>query len=343
MKFCYRWGLLVVVLALSLPVILTGCGGGSEVAGPHGSMTLSVHFPPLPQGGDKVLPSALMSVVIDILDPTQSGNPPKVDAVVLNRPDSSGGSVTVNVPDVGVGETLIKARGFDALDGGGKLIIIASTTCTVELNKTASVTMTMDPTTTTIILSGSSSVLVSKTALLSASATDIDGNPMANPTFGWKSSDDAVATVVPYTGTAALKTGGLKQATVTGVTRGKVTITVTDTISGAEATMDMDVNPDIDEVVVDPTIQTVNKDKTFKLTAKAFSGSTEITNVDFSFTSENSDVASAVKSSTVDNEATVGGVSPGKTRIEVTQPYTGAKAYCDVTVTANGSIDITIE
>ena len=343
MKSAHVCVLLGILIVLSLSVSLTGCGGGSGASGPTGSMTFAVNFPPLPKSGSKVLPSALNSVVIDILDNTKPDHPAKVGPVLLNRSDHPGSPVVVDVPDVAVGDTLIKARGYAGLSGGGKLIIIASTTCMVEVNKTVLVSMTMGTTTTTIMISGSNHVVVGKTEVLSASATDIQGDPITSPKFTWASSDEGIATVVPGAKSGGSKPVGGMPATVTGVAAGKVTITVTDDVSGATSTLDMDVYPDIDEIVLDPISQSVNKDKTFTLTAKAFSGSTEITDVDFTFTSENSDVASVVKSSTLNNEATVTGVALGTTRIKVTQPFTSTEAFCDVTVTETGGVHIVID
>ena len=76
MKSGYLGVTIALLLVLSFSVSLTGCGGGggSELAGPKGSMSFAVNFPPLPKSNSKVLPSVLMSVVIDILDADKAGN-----------------------------------------------------------------------------------------------------------------------------------------------------------------------------------------------------------------------------------------------------------------------------
>lgn len=335
---------IAVLLTLTALTALsfTGCGGGGT-AGPSGSMSFAVNFPPLPTG-DKVLPNALNSIVIDILDDTQESKPAKVSPVVLNRPSPTGGQVRTTVPNVGIGPTLIKARGYDGENGTGQLIIIASATCEVLLNDTVQVTLTMGTTTTTIILTGPASVLVGAEATLRASATDVNGDPITNPDLDWSSSNESILTVTPDDiAPAGSKNGYSKTATVTGIARGTATVTVEDKVSGAQVTTDIDVNPNISSVTVDPDQVTVNQDKTAALTAAAFSGSTEITNVDFSFESEDEEVATVTENALDKTKATVTGVAEGETRIKVTQPYTTASAYCQVRVTATGDIDIVIE
>lgn len=322
--------LLITVAVLTL-TLLAGCGGGGagdSVSG-NGAMTFRVTFPPLPEISPAYIPGPLMSLGIDILD---AGTLlPKVPRQIVNRPSRAGGVVTVDVPDVHIGPTLIKVLGYDGDDCKGAVICQAETTCTVTLNTTTSVPLTLASTPYSLGITGSHHVTETLTTDLTGTAYDVESNIVAG-TLVWESTDPAVASVDPDTGV------------VTGVAPGTCAIRLRETTQDLVKTWGMQVDPYVTSIGITPSLVVVNQGKTAGLTAVAYNGTTPVPDVDIKFTSLNPAVVSVVKTGL--NTATITGEaeSASPVTIRASLDYLpGMEADTNVTVTALGGIGIVID
>jgi len=344
--------LLVLAVVAVVAVALCGCGGGGGTGGRDGvgALHFSVKFPPLPAGGvgPAYLPPALNSLVIEVFDP---GPPetPKCDPIIINRPSPEGGVVNVNIPDIHIGNTRLRIRGYDGLDGTGTVICDAKADLIVYPNDTADVNMTMATTVVRIEVSGPTSVLIGSNVGLYATGYDVDDNIVLTASFNWSSLNDSLATVDEL-------------GQVTGVARGDTQIKVEEAKGYAPAAYhDMAVNPAIDRVEIttvgDPFLPasirpaggtptadlTLNIYQLQKIVAKCYVGNTEITDVPITFTSDAPATVSVTPDATDSPDATLEALlEGGPVTITATQPYTPATAKFTVQVTATGGIDVHI-
>ncbi|MEN6546188.1 MAG: Ig-like domain-containing protein [Armatimonadia bacterium] len=316
------------VLALAL---LAGCGGGGggTSTGSAGSMSFRVTFPPLAEISPAHIPGPLMSLGLDIIDPdTQL---PKVERVIVNRPSPAGGVVNVTVSDVHTGPTKVVCKGYEKEDCSGIVIAYAETVCTVNLNQTVPIVLTLNNTVHHLGITGQNWVVADSSTDLTGTAYDVE-NGIVSATLAWSSLDNTKATVDPDTGT------------VTGVAPGSVTIRLRDTGTGITKDFAVTVEPLIIELAVSPaSTQHLNIGETLDLTATACDSSGTVPGVDISFAAM--DTAKLSVSKTGVNTATVTAlaesVSPTQVKAFVTH-QTDVTAYADFVITSNGGIHVDI-
>ncbi|MEN6304090.1 MAG: Ig-like domain-containing protein [Armatimonadia bacterium] len=326
----FRSGLLICI-ALAV-ILLAGCGGGgggTTSTGSSGSMSFRVTFPPLPEVSTAHIPGPLMSLGLDIIDPaTQT---PKVERVVINRPSPAGGVVNVTVPDVHTGPTKVVCKGYEQENCAGIVIAYAETVCTVNLNQTVPIVLTLNNTVHHLVINGQKWVVVGSKTDLTGTAYDVEEG-IVSATLVWSSLDTTKATVDPDTGT------------VTGVAPGNVTIRLTDTGSGITKDFMMVVEPVIVSLTIDPTgTHTLNIDQALNLTVTANAASGPVEGIDISFVPNETSKLRVVKTGV--NTATVTALaestSPTPVRVFVTHQPT-VMVYSNFLVTSVGGIGIDI-
>jgi hypothetical protein len=338
----------VLAVLLLVIIMLCGCSGGSGTVGDGmGTLRFSVKFPALPEGQvmPQYLPSALMSLVIEVIDP--GTGLPKCDPIIINRSSPGEEVINVSVDAVHIGPTKLIIKGYDGLDGKGTVICDATTQVDVLPNVSVNVNMTMATTVVRIVVSGAPSVLVGGVANLYATGYDVDNSVVLTAAFAWSSGDTSLATVD--------STGA-----VTGVARGVTDIKVEEAKGNAvPALHNMAVNPNIDRVdiaaVGEPYVVpaqtgptgnpvTINLYQSLDIVAKCYSGDTEITNVPITFTSSDATAVLVSPQSAGSPNATITALQEGgPITITAAQPYTGAEGTLDVTVTALGGIKVSID
>jgi len=322
---------LAVLLALGLLAGCAGGGGGSD----GGSIRFTVTFPPLPSAGGstRYIPPALMSLGIDVLDPDTEEA--KVPRVIVNRPSPEGGTVSVSIPDVHTGDTLLVVKGYDQEDCQGQLICQASTTCTVNLNETAQVPMTMATTVVRVEVSGPAALIRGQIAALTPSGFDIDNSLVVDATFTWTTSN---AGVVALGGAGVPPGSTLQPITAAGV--GTATLTATAVGTAITGSLDIRVFPPPDRVDVQPTERTINQGLSFVISADCYAGETLLPDVPITFTAGTPGIVEIAP--LTDNTARVTATGEGNTVITASQEFSSATGTCAVTVTATGGIDVGI-
>ena len=345
-----RRGVVAGVAVIFCLVLVLGCGGGGQQSATDtGGMEISVTFPPLQEGVQPaVIYGATNSISIDLLDP-DTGNS-VVPRTVINRPDAGGGEVTVSIEDIPAGEWLMLILGWDAEDASGKLVSDAKDMITINTGDTTEKSIVMEGWPYSLVVTASPNpILVDGTAQIVVTPKDVEGNTLLRDfIYKFESSNTGVCTVVgagSSTTTSSISTAATSDphATATGVARGQATITATleaeastssanvdtaqDPVTGS---VDITVNPNVDEVVVDPATCTVNIGETVQITAEARYQGNVVSDIDFSFSSADSSVASVSK--TGQNTADITGESGGQIDVTAAQPYTSASDTCQVTV-----------
>lgn len=351
-----RCAIVGIVVILSI-VLLIGCGGGGEEAvGNTGGMQISVTFPPLEDGVQPaVIYGATNSITVDVVDP-ETGNP-VVPRTVINRPAPQGGQVTVTISDIPAGNWFMIIAGWEEEDGAGKMVSEAAETVEITTGQTTEKSVVMDGWPYTLVVTANPNpILVDQWADILVTPKDVEGNTLLRQfVYSFESSNLDVCTVegsVLPTGERAGLLQAEPQATANGIARGQATITVTLEGEAMPTSADVDtaqdavtgtvvivVDPNVDEVVVEPSTCTLDIDETIGLTATAKYQGNVVEDIDFSFTSADSNIASVTK--TGQNTAEITGVSGGQCGVAAKQPYTSASATCAVTV-PYGSANVVI-
>ncbi|MFP3904590.1 MAG: hypothetical protein ACLFWB_10155, partial [Armatimonadota bacterium] len=329
---------------------VAGCGGGSEdqVAADTGKMQISVRFPAVADGPQPaVIYADTNSITVDIL--ASVGGEPVISRTTINRPDPQGGEVSVTIADIPVGDWILVVRGWELEDGGGKLLSTAQQMVTITTGTTTEKSIVMDGWPYELILTASTNpILVDQRAYLTVTAKDADGNTLLrNFAYTFESSNTGVCTVtddvlVPA-GTSVSPLSTDYDAQVDAVARGQATITATLVGEVAEASADvktaeapvtgsleMIVDPNIDEVVVTPSTAELAIDETVTITAEARYKGGVVEDIVFDFASTDSAIVSV--SQVGDDTAEITGESGGTATVTAAQPYTSASGTCEVTV-----------
>ncbi len=336
------WALALVATAGLL--IVAGCGGGGEgEAAATGGLKFAVNFPPVPDGVEPaVIYQATNSITIDIVDSATGTN--VVAQVVLNRPSPEGGQVTTTIEAIPIGEWLVKVQGWSLEDGLGNLLSRVFDTALILIGQTTTKTMVMEGYPYSIDLFASSNpVLVDEFTGVYATPRAVNGDILlASYQYEWSSSDQNIADLVTN-GPAAVNSAlieGSSQLFI-GIARGTCDIfcqlvhaepsgATTPQQADVVGTLALVVDPNIDEVIVSPDTMELYSGNHADATVTAKYGGSEVTNIEFSFASDNTGVATVTK--TAANTCRVHAVSGGTATVTVTQPYTSASATIAVTV-----------
>ena len=347
---------LVLAIALIAIVgfsILAGCGGGGDAPEAQtGSLAYSVTFPPLPDGVDTaVIYPATNSISIDVIDPADGK--PVVDETMLNRPSPEGGKVTTTIASIPIGTWLVKVKGWSLEDADGNLISKVFDSAVIQGGKTTSKNMVMEGYPFAIdLFTEDSPVVVDELATIYATPKAINGDTLLGDyAYTWASSDTAIA--APYVETAgtaqiAPASDDSAEQVFIGVARGSCEVQCTlvheaDSVEPTQApvvgVLPLVVNPNIDEVIVAPDTMALRSGTSENATATAKYKGNVVSDVDFSFTSGGTEVATVAK--TDEDTCTVTGAGGGTTQITASQPYTSATGTIAVTV-PEGGLDVII-
>ena len=215
---------LLTSLSLSL-IVLAGCGGSAPVA-ETGSARFVVIWPE----PSRLIPAAAQSIKLTVVGSDTQER-------LVPRPPAGVNQSVVTFTGLVRGNYNVTATAYPNSDGTGTVQATGSVGVTIFFNQTTSASLTMGTTITQVALSpDTASINSTDTQAVTGSAKDASGSVvLTDPAaWSWTSSDPTLATVTA--------TGN--PATVTGVKRGTVTITGTETESGKSATMTLTVLPD---------------------------------------------------------------------------------------------------
>ena len=209
---------LVCLMAL---LTFVGCGGGdskvSSSSGAIGRASVKLEWPK----STRLVPVSSNSVKITV---TKNGT--KVAEQTLPRP-VLGGTSTANFTDIPVGSVLITATAFPNQDGTGTAQATASTIASIASGENAPVSITMASTVARIDLSSTTNLLPTGSTLqIIATARDVQNNVVLTSATrqAWASTIPAIASV---------DSNGI----VIGISSGIAEIKLTDTESGATASI----------------------------------------------------------------------------------------------------------
>ena len=335
---------LFMLLTGCILLAAAGCGGGGDAhrAANTGNFSIAVVFPPLQEAEVRpaVIYTGTQSITVDILDQTTKQN--VVPQKTLNSPSPLGGKVNATITPVPVGTWLLLVQGWEEQNGGGKLLSKVTDTVTINVGQTTTKTVTMDGYPFEITLFATPNpVLVDETTEIIATPKAINGDTLlGNFEYEWGSSNDGIAKVKTPGGTAAGEE-------FIGVSRGTCTVSATlqhdDPDAGrpnVEGTLGLNVLPNVDEVIVEPSTMSLGSGESEDATATARYKGVVVTGVTFSFSSDKTSVATVASTSA--NTCQVNGIAGGTATITATQPYTAASGTIAVTV-PEGELDLIIQ
>ncbi len=330
-----------------LAVFLAGCGGGGgeQTVANVGGIRVTVDFPVVQTGAaPAVIHEQTNSITVQIVD-TETGDPVR-PATVINRPSPQGGEVSATILDVPEGNWLLVVSGWENEDGGGKMLSTASDMVTVTTGQTVEKSIVMQSWPYELALSvANNPILIDETAQLVVTPLDVDGNViLRNFVYSFSSNNPGICSVSANVGpldvrsSAGATTG---DATLTAIARGKAVITATlegETVeSGSVSTaqtavtgsITMDVWPNLDEVVMDPSSITIYTEEKLLITAQAKYQGNVVEDIDFNFVCQHPNLTII---ETTQNTVLVEAVSPGQALVEAHQPYTDAYGTSEVSV-----------
>ena len=249
----------------------------------------------------------------------------------------AGATRVAMVPDAGVSVTLTQLVGFrkameilllnpvitatEALDMGLVTAVAAGTANIIETSETktgsAAVTVT-DPVTSVTVSPTAPSVTVGQTQQMTATTSDINGQPLSGRTVAWASDNSAVASVDPSTGVVTAVAAGTANITATseGVTSSPAVVTVTNV---PVATVDVTpANPSLSAAISETVSLTATpKDgsgNTLSMSGRTLTWSSDTPSV--ATVDPSTGVVTALTQGTATITATVDGV-PGSTIVTV--------------------------
>ena len=167
-------------LALSLILVLSGCGGSAVKTSETGRVRILVEWPPLPPTS-RYIPTYAKSLVFELY---REGEPSSRVALVANRPDSPSASQTIEINQVlATGTYVLAGVARVEKEGQGSTVASASTTFSVAPFKTAEVDITLATTLRTLTILGTPlKVPQGGTLNLSGEARDPEGKLVFLPT-----------------------------------------------------------------------------------------------------------------------------------------------------------------
>jgi hypothetical protein len=303
---------------------------------------MTVEFPPL--RGDQIQPAVIYedtnSITVDIQNQSTGEN--VVARVVLNRPTPAGGEVTTTINAIPAGTWKVVVQGFSAEDAAGKRLSKVTDTVTIETGQTATKTVVMVGYPFSITLAASlNPFLVDQTTTLTATPKAADGATLLGSyEYEWSSSNTGIAKIK---GTA----GSADTQEFEGVARGNcnlnaklVHVNPEPGQEDVEGTLAVTVNPNIDEVIITPNTMNLPSGTSDDATATAKYKGTEVTNINFTFVSNKTSVATVNKTGDATCEVTA--VAGGVATITASQPFTSSTGTLTVTC-AEGNLDLIIQ
>lgn len=214
----------LMLVALSLPIIFLGCGGGSNALAPTpvaktSALAFSVKWP----AATRMIPQMANSIRVDIL--CADGH---ADSRILNRPPEGEVSSTT-FEQLAAGLVTVTAIAFPAADATGTAQARGQASKAILAAQTAQLTVTMSSTIIRVDVFaplGPPPLEAGTTQQLAATPYDANGNVVlvADDGFAWQTNLPVIATVDPH---------GL----VTGMTGGSVIIHATENESGVTGTI----------------------------------------------------------------------------------------------------------
>ncbi len=334
-------------------LMLVGCGGGGDSATSGGGLAVTVVFPPLPTAGQAVSPAIIYpqtnSVTIDVLNPTDDS--PLVPQTVLNRPQPEGGQVTASITAIPAGNAKLRVHGWSEEDGAGNLVSRVAALTTILIGQKVTANVVMDGYPTSLQLNATvNPVLVDGLTDITPTPISADGSSllMGDFTYAWESSDETIA--------AAAEDGALPDPPTkrfVGIARGSCGITCRVQYAPVEPegvqaaadpptvqqTLTLVVNPNVDSVTFNKSTVMLNSGQSTTAVATAWYKGVVVPNVNFTFQSSATDVATVAKDS--QTQCTIRAVKGGTATITASQAYTAANAMIAVVV-PEGDLDVII-
>lgn len=320
--------------------ILVGCGGGG--GGSTGAFKMTVEFPPL--RGEQIQPAVIYedtnSITVDIQNQSTGEN--VVNRVILNRPTPDGGKVTTTINGIPAGTWNVVVQGFSEENAGGKRLSKVTDTVTIEIGQTATKTVIMVGYPFSITLAASvNPFLVDETTIITATPKDAAGATLLGSyEYEWSSSNTGIAQVKGTPGSG-------DNQEFEGVARGNcnlkanlVHVNPEPGQADVEGTIAVTVNPNIDEVIITPSTMNLASGAKDNATATAKYKGNEVTNINFTFASNKTSVATVSKTGDATCEVTA--VAGGVATITASQPYTSSTGTLEVTC-AEGNLDLIIQ
>jgi hypothetical protein len=215
---------------------LSGCGGGSRTSpgGTLGRATFTLHWPERTSG--RLIPRAANSFRVVVRDDARVIH---AEQVVV-RP-AGGGTSTVTLGPLPVGELSVSASAYASSDGSGVALAVGSASLAITAGGNTAVGITLNSTIQSIEVGYTPRPLrVTQTTTLSLSARDAAGNLVLTSPDQWRftSSNPLIARI--------LAPGDQLQAIATGT----VVVTATDRESGVSGTLSIRATPNTDFQVI---------------------------------------------------------------------------------------------
>ncbi|GDX40145.1 hypothetical protein LBMAG21_04370 [Armatimonadota bacterium] len=308
-----------VLFVALLFALVTGCGsggGGGSAVTKTGKAIFTLKWATRVASRD--VPAAANSVRIEIL---LSGT--KVAEQLTVRP-AAGGTSTVTINNITVGNYIARVTAYPQVDGTGTPVGKIDTNCAIK-DDPDPVPITTDPNPTVdhIEINPSSVTLYkTQTYAIHVVAKDSSGAIIVI----WPAKLSFVSSAPA---TASVDNTGL----VTAVEVGQARITATETESNKSATLDVTViNPPLDHIEISPATASINVGKTYTINVTGkdtLGGVVTLDPAKLQFTSATPAVAS------VTSAGVVTGVKVGTARITAKETVSNKTAPLDVTVLSN--------
>ncbi len=313
-----------IILVLCGVLTIAGCGGGGS-AGPSGTISVGVVFPPATEGAAlESLPVATNSVRVQVLSPTEL-TPIVPDKVVAR---SGGGTQTATFDQVPVGPCLVRALAYESNDGSGRTIAQAEVLTGITAGALTQVTLITEALVVRVAVTPVVLTLeYAATAALTATCYDADDNVVMAP-ITWTSEGAG----------AAVGANGM----VTGTGEGTAVVRATHDASGLSGTCAVTVvRRHVARVVVTPDDYLLRPPDHFQVQLTAVAYDALGAEVPYATITWSSDSAPVV---TVDQNGLVSTTAETNAKATITASAgEGTDGTAEIKVAPTGKLDVEIQ